>query len=98
MENSHYVIVILEAKSGKENALKEELLKVMELSRKEDACLDYKVHEDLSNLARFVLYETWTNKEDHAKQFQKSYITDFGKKLEGLLNSPYQAFAAKLLG
>jgi hypothetical protein len=35
VDNTHCVIVILEAKKGKELELKEELLKVMEQSRRE---------------------------------------------------------------
>lgn len=97
MESTYCVIVIFEAKKGKEKIVKEELLKIMELNRQDSTCLDYRVHEDVNNPAQFVLYENWKSKEDHSKQLQKPYIIDFGKKLEDLLNKPYQRVIAKKL-
>lgn len=93
----HTVIVVLEAKPGKETALKNELLKVMAESRKEKTCIEYRVHQDVNNPTQFVLYENWTSVEDHAKQFKKSYILEFAGKLEDLLAKPYLAVAAKML-
>lgn len=93
----YYLIVELESKKGKELELKNKLLNIMKLSRQEKSCIDYRVHEDLGNSARFVLYEVWTSKEDHAKQFEKPYIIDFGTSLEELLVKPYQCIIAKNL-
>ena len=95
MQNKHIVVVILEAKPGSEKLLKEELMKVKKLSEQEETCIEYHVHEDINNPAQVVLYENWTSQEDHAKQFQKSYIVELGQKLEGILAQPYIAVMAK---
>lgn len=96
-DNSHCVMVILEAKQDKKEQLKEELLKVAALSRKEKACISYTVHQDINNNAQFALYEKWTSKEDHAQQFSKPYILEFGNKLEDLLEKPYVYLMGKII-
>ncbi|MBP6870044.1 antibiotic biosynthesis monooxygenase [Candidatus Babeliales bacterium] len=87
--NPFYVVVILEAKVGQEQNLKEELLKVQKLSLEESVCLDFRVHEDVNNPVQFVLYEAWTSKEGHALHFKQPYITELGNKLDSLLEKPY---------
>ncbi|MBM18060.1 MAG: antibiotic biosynthesis monooxygenase [Epsilonproteobacteria bacterium] len=95
MTHNHYVIVTLTAKPGKEQELKEALLKVRNLSREENTNISYDVHEDINNPAQFVLYESWTSKQDHEKQFTKPYIQDLGKQLEILLDKPFQHYMAQ---
>lgn len=87
---NHCVTVILEAKPGKEQQLKKELVDVMNHSKKESTCLSYKVHQDISVPTKFSLYEVWTSPQDHAKQFEKPYIIELIKKLEDLLACEYQ--------
>lgn len=95
--NPHCIVVVLEAKQGKEEELKQELLKVANLGRKEGACLNYIVHEDLVNPGKFILYENWTSKDEHAKQFEKPYIIELGKKLSDLTDKPFQYFTASVI-
>ncbi|MCH9608749.1 MAG: hypothetical protein S4CHLAM45_06560 [Chlamydiales bacterium] len=94
---SHTVIVILEAKAGKENELKESLLKIAELSRQEASCITYHLYQDPDNLSQFGLYEQWKNKDLHQEQFKKPYIIEFSDKAESLLAKPYQGFFGKEL-
>lgn len=88
---AHTVIVILEAKQGKENLLKEALSKVAQLSRLEESCIEYHFYQDKENPVRFALYEQWKSKEVHEKQFSKPYIIDFAKQAESWLDKPYDA-------
>jgi quinol monooxygenase YgiN len=95
MKKKHTVVCILEANPNQENELKEALQKVASASRNEDTCIEYRLHQDKNHPTKFVLYENWTNQEDHQKQFQKPYILELGQKLEGLLASPVLAFFAE---
>lgn len=95
MVKPYTVIITLEAKSGKESELKQLLINVIEPSRSEAACLEYRLHQDLSNPSKFVLYENWESREAHQKQFQKPYIIALGEKIGDLLASPYQAVFAE---
>lgn len=92
MIKPYTVIVIIEAKPGREHELKQALTNVIEPSRSEKTCLNYLLHQDLDNPAQFVLYENWESKEAHQKQFEKPYINALVNQLEGLLAKPYQAF------
>ncbi len=97
MSKPHTVIIILEAKAGKETELASALKAVVEPSRSEEICLEYKLHQSNDNPAQFVLYEQWLSKEKHQEQFTKPYIVELGKKLDALLAKPYQViFATEL--
>ncbi len=91
----HTVVVVLEAKPGKESQLKQALVDVIEPSRAENTCLEYRLHQDITNPAQFVLYENWENQQKHQQQFTKPYVTTLANKLENLLAKPYQAIFAE---
>lgn len=93
--NTHTVVVILESKQGKEELLKNALIKVAEKSRCEDSCLEYRFYQDDGNPLRFALHEKWKSKELHQLQFSKPYILDFAKETEGLLEKPFEAVFGK---
>lgn len=94
MPKPHIVIVILEAKLGKENELAQALKKVVEPSRAEETCVEYRLHQDSDNPTQFVLYEQWVSRERHQEQFTKPYIMELGQKINDLLAKPYQAIFA----
>ncbi|WP_160116249.1 putative quinol monooxygenase [Legionella busanensis] len=97
MSKPYTVIVILEAKLGKESELESALKAVVEPSRLEKTCLEYRLHKSIENPAQFILFENWESREKHQEHFEKSYIIELGRKLESLLNKPYQAiFASEL--
>lgn len=89
------VMAIVKAKKGKELELENELKKVVEPSRNEKTCLEYKLHKDLNNPEKFILYENWTSKEDHQLQFQKPYIIELLKVFNDLIAEAPQFFFAQ---
>jgi quinol monooxygenase YgiN len=89
IKKGYTVVCIVEAKSGKEAELKELLLSIVEPSRNEKTCLEYRLHQDLNNPAQFVLYENWESMQAHQQQFEKPYIKDLITKLGDLLAKPY---------
>ena len=92
MPKPHTVLVILEAKSGKENELESALKKAAELSRLEKINIEYRLLKNTENPQQFILYENWENKEKHQQQFEKPYIKKLASKLNELLARPYQAY------
>lgn len=92
MSKPYTVVAIIEAIPGKEKQLESALLAVVEPSRSEKACVEYRLHKSVDNPAQFFLYENWESKEKHAEQFEKSYIKDLVEKLDGVLAKPYQVF------
>jgi quinol monooxygenase YgiN len=57
------VIAKVVAKKGSEEAVKAELLKVIEPTRLEEGCIGYFLHQDLADPAQFIFYENWINDE-----------------------------------
>jgi len=92
MSKNHRVVVVLEAKVGKEQELESELKTVAEHSRAESTNLDYQVMKDKNNPRQFILCESWESAEKHQAQFTKNYIQAFASKLETLLEKPFQAY------
>lgn len=95
MEKQHTVIIVLEAKPGKEAELKDALEAVAEPSRLESTNIEYRLHQGLENPRQFILYENWQSKEKHLLQFEKPYINKLVNQLEGLLEKPYEAYFAE---
>ncbi|WP_419419420.1 putative quinol monooxygenase [Legionella sp. D16C41] len=92
------IIVIFEAKAGKEDELASALRAVVEPSRSEDICLEYKLHQSDDNPAQFVMYEQWVSKDKLQEHFDKPYIIELRKKFETLLAKPSQMiFATELI-
>ncbi len=97
MHKAYVVMVILEAALGKEEELKKILMSVIEPSRNEKTCLQYRLHQTLDKPSEFVFYEQWKSKTAHEAQFQKPYIQALVEKLEPLLAKPYQVIFAEEL-
>ena len=91
-QDAHTVIVLLEAKQGKEKELNDALVAVIEPSRSEAASIEYRLHQSKDNPAEFALYENWKSASEHAKQFEKPYIKQLGVQLGNLLAKPYVVF------
>lgn len=90
-------MAIFKAKLGKENKLKEDLLKIAQLTRQEDGCIEFHLYEDPNNSFQFGLYEQWKSKELYQEQFKKSYVVEFLSQAESLIEKPYQGFSGKEL-
>ena len=86
MSNEPYTVVaILEARKGREGELRQALISVAELSRSEKTNIQFRLHQDVNNCCKFILYENWVSREAHEQQFKKPYIIDLANKLESLL-------------
>lgn len=95
MEKALTVVVMFEAKSGKEIELKNILQNVIEPSRIEKGCLEYRLHQNLNDSAQFFLYENWVNQAALQEHFNQPYIVELLKKLDGLLAKPFQSHMAE---
>ena len=53
------IIARVVAKKNSIEAVKAELLKLIAPTRKEDGCIEYRLHQDDENPAVFIFYENW---------------------------------------
>lgn len=56
------VIATFVAKPGQEAAVRRELLKLVEPTRREDGCINYDLHQKQGDPATFVFYENWRDR------------------------------------
>jgi quinol monooxygenase YgiN len=53
---------MVKARQGREDAVKEALLSLVEPTRKEPGCLCYNLHQSESDPTQFMFYEQWASK------------------------------------
>lgn len=85
MQIPHTIIVTLEAKAGKEQALKAALTELLEPTRREPGCVNYVLHCSPSDPAKFMFYETWTDKAAHGEHGKTAHMNAWRAKKEDLL-------------
>ena len=81
------MVIVMEAKQGKEEELTGLLTSLLEPSRKEKGCLFYKLHRDADYPRRIVFYEGWESKEAHSLHDQTDHVKKFLAKKDELVQS-----------
>lgn len=93
--NKHTVVMFLQSQPGKEKNLLNALSEAAKLSLKEEACLEFRIHENIEHQNFFIVYETWASKEAHKAQFEKPYIKNLADQLSDILAQPFAAYYAR---
>lgn len=79
------MIVKFEVKKGYEELVKKELLKMVEITLKEDGCVAYDLHQDIEYPNIFMFYEVWATYDAWKKHDQMPHIKDFNKATQGYI-------------
>ena len=82
------VVAVLRAKPGKEEALREALLGLVDPTRAEPGCLQYDLHVSNENPAEFLFYEKWVDRAALDEHFQKPHLTKLTDRSDELLSEP----------
>lgn len=88
MSKSYIVLVLLQAKSGKQQQLKEQLLALVEPSRHDKGCIEYHLHEDPTDPTKFMFYEIWASQADHAQHLETPHLKAWIAVQDELLAKP----------
>jgi quinol monooxygenase YgiN len=79
------VVAKLVVKEGAVELVKTELLKLIMPTRKEEGCIEYRLHQDNTDPSVFIFYENWQNiacLERHINSAHyKSYVAAVGDQL-----------------
>ncbi|KWU53371.1 putative quinol monooxygenase [Priestia megaterium] len=78
---------ILQAKPGKEEELRSELVKVIKPSREEKGCIQYTLHQDTDKAGTFVFYEKWKSQEDVEAHIETPHYQQYRQQTELLIES-----------
>lgn len=81
------MVIVMEAKQGKEKELTDLLKGMVEPSREEKGCLFYKLHSDTDYPRRIVFYEGWESKAAHSLHDRTDHVKDFLEKKDDLVQS-----------
>ena len=84
------VVAYIEAKPGMEERVKQELLAIVEPTRREQGCFNYDLHQSADNPALFVFYENWTNKAALDAHLETPHVQAFIGQAETLLARPVE--------
>ncbi|WP_223605527.1 putative quinol monooxygenase [Chryseobacterium sp. OSA05B] len=84
MEKLFISIAIIKAKTGKAEALKQELLKLINPTRIEEGCLEYILFEDEDVPGTFYMRETFVNQHAFEVHVQTAHFLNFSSQLDSL--------------
>ena len=79
------IIAHIEAKEGKLDLIKKEVLALVEPTKKEEGCLRYELNQDRENSNIFVFVEEWESHELWSKHMYNTHLQDFVKATDGIL-------------
>ena len=65
--------------------LKSELIKLVELTRAEDGCINYTLNQDNENQNLFLIYENWESKAHWEKHIQSDHIKSYRAATENAI-------------
>jgi quinol monooxygenase YgiN len=82
------VVAEVQAKPGKEEALKAALMELIAPTRREEGCVQYDLHVHTTVPGRFVFYENWTSAETLARHADSAHLKALAGKLGELATAP----------
>lgn len=77
------VIANIKAKSDKIDLVKEELIKLIDITCDEEGCLQYDLHQDNNNPAHFMFYENWKSRELWQAHMGRQHLKDYAAATDG---------------
>ncbi|KGY12982.1 antibiotic biosynthesis monooxygenase [Vibrio tubiashii] len=81
------VIANIIAKSGHEEAVKSELIKLIDKTRVEEGCINYDLHQDNQNPAHFVFHENWESEALLEQHLASEHIAAYIAAVEGKVDT-----------
>jgi quinol monooxygenase YgiN len=84
------VLAMFKAKSGLEERVREELLKLVAPTRAESGCINYDLHQCSDDKTKFMLYENWVSRKDLDIHLEMPYLNQFKSIADEILAEPLQ--------
>lgn len=77
------IVANIHAKTDKIDLVKSELQKLIDITRAEDGCVQYDLHQDNENPAHFLFYENWTSRELWQAHMNAPHLSAYMAATEG---------------
>ncbi|RJX66194.1 antibiotic biosynthesis monooxygenase [Vibrio sinensis] len=81
------IVANIVAKPDSIELVKSELLKLIDVTRGEEGCINYDLHQDNENPAHFVFYENWTSRALLQAHLDNTHLAAYVKATEGAVES-----------
>lgn len=77
------IVARILAKEEKRELVKSELLKLIEVTRVEEGCINYDLHQDNENPNFFLFYENWVNRDLWQAHMNNPNLAEYLKATDG---------------
>ena len=77
------IVANIKANVDKIELVKAELIKLITITRAEQGCINYDLHQDNDNLAHFMFYENWSSRELWQTHMDNQHFKDYMLATEG---------------
>ncbi|MPW36673.1 putative quinol monooxygenase [Vibrio sp. B1Z05] len=81
------IVANIIAKQDNVELIKSELLKLIDITRAEEGCLSYDLHQDNENPAHFLFFENWASRELWQVHMNTQHLADFVTATEGAIET-----------
>jgi len=81
------IVANIVAKEGNIELVKAELLKLIDITRAEEGCINYDLHQDNENPAHFMFYENWQSRELWQIHMGNTHLAQYMAATEGAVDS-----------
>lgn len=79
------IVAKVVAKKEHIESVRSQLLQLVELTRKEAGCIDYRLHQDNEDPAVFVFYENWESAAAIGGHINSAHYKAYAAAMHGLL-------------
>lgn len=77
------IVANIKAHADKIALVKAELVKLIDVTRAEDGCINYDLHQDNENPAHFMFYENWQSRQLWQTHMANQHLQDYLTATEG---------------
>ncbi|MTI16193.1 antibiotic biosynthesis monooxygenase [Rhodobacteraceae bacterium RKSG542] len=81
------IVANIVAKADKIDLVRSELMKLIDVTRTEEGCLQYDLHQDNENPAHFMFYENWASRELWQVHMGNQHLKDYLAATDGAVDS-----------
>ncbi len=84
------VIAKLVSKKDQIEKIKKELLNLVSVSKKDEGCIDYILHQSPTDKTNFFFYENWASKQSLDNHLTTDHIKRFFEECSEFLDQPVE--------
>ena len=81
------IVANIKANPDKVDLVRQELLRLIEITRAEPGCINYDLHQDNENPAHFMFYENWESRELWQTHMNAPHLAAYMAATEGAVES-----------